>query len=78
LRTERFEWSRMGPITLAPAPLDVILQPTFWFAYPVDVPSGLAKHGRKVLGRRILCVFGDLGPLETIAEIEAWRALYQR
>lgn len=70
-RTERFEWKRMGPVQIASAPLPAVLfVRTFWFAFPLDERVG------KILGRRILCVFGDRSPAETIKQIEDWRALY--
>lgn len=78
-RVERFEWTRMGALTLAPAPLPSILfVRTFWFAFPTDAPRALEERASQALGRRILCVFGDLSARETIAQMEAWRALHAR
>lgn len=76
-RTERFEWTRMGPLEMRSAPLPAILfVRSFWFAFPLDAPRALEERAGKFLGRRILCVFGDLSPAETIKQIEDWRALY--
>lgn len=75
-RREVFGWSRMGPIELKRAPVaDLLFVQTLWFAYPLDGPRTLEERASTLLGRRILCVFGDLSARETIAEIEAWRAL---
>lgn len=77
--TETFPWSRMGPLELHPAPLlSRLFVRTFWFAYPIDAPQTLQEHGAKLLGRRLLCVFGDLPAAETISTIETWRALHAR
>lgn len=76
-RTERFEWARMGPITLKSPPLpSILLLHVFWFAYPLDEPRTVEERASKHLGRRILCVFGDHSGAETIKRIEEWRALY--
>jgi len=78
-RTERFAWSRMGPIEIKPAPLPVLLFiRTLWFAYPFDAPRGDVERASALLGRRILCVFGDLGASEMVKQIEEWRALNAR
>jgi len=78
-RTERFEWTRMGPLTLKRAPVsDLLFVRTFWFAYPLDAARTLEEHASTMIGRRLLCVFGDKSPRDTIQEIEAWRALYVR
>lgn len=78
-RTERFEWARMGPLTVRASALPSILfVQTFWFAFPLDAPRALEERASKHLGRRILCVFGDSSPAETIRQIEDWRALYAR
>jgi len=75
-RSERFAWSRMGPIEIKPAPLPALLfVRTLWFAYPLDAPRGAEERATKVLGRRILCVFGDVSARELVEQIEAWRAL---
>lgn len=75
-RAERFEWKRMGPLTMKLAPLSTLLfVRTFWFAYPLDAARNLEERASTLIGRRLLCVFGDKSPSETIAEIEAWRAL---
>ncbi|GAM99948.1 hypothetical protein U91I_03606 [alpha proteobacterium U9-1i] len=76
-RAERFEWARMGPLTIAPSPLPSFLfVQTFWFAFPLDAPRALEERASQMLGRRILCVFGDLPARETTKRIEEWRALY--
>lgn len=78
-RTEHFEWSRMGPIEIKAAPLpEPLLVRTFWFAYPLDAAHSVEERAMKLLGRRILCVFGDHGARETIRQIEEWRALNVR
>jgi len=78
-RTERFAWSRMGPIEIKPAPLPAFLfVRTLWFAYPLDAPRGVEDRGSKLLGRRILCVFGDHSAREMVKQIEEWRALNAR
>jgi hypothetical protein len=48
---------------------------TFWFAYPLDGARTLEEHASALIGRRLLCVFGDKSPADTIADIEAWRVL---
>jgi len=78
-RTERFAWSRMGPIEIKPSPLRVFMFiRTLWFAYPLDTPRGAEERAMKLRGRRILCVFGDHSARETVKQIEAWRALNAR
>lgn len=77
--TEVFEWKRMGPIELRPSPLpEPLLVRTFWFAYPTDAPQTLQERGTSLLGRRLLCVFGDQSAAETIEAIESWRRLNAR
>lgn len=77
--TETFEWARMGPIELAPAPLPAqLLVRTFRFAFPIDAPRNPQERASQVLGRRLLCVFGDQSPAETIRTIEAWRTLHAK
>lgn len=77
--TERFEWARMGPIALTPAPLPALLfVRTFHFAYPIDAARTVQERAARVLGRRLLCVFGDQSPAKTIETIEAWRALHAK
>lgn len=78
-RREQFEWARMGPLQLRKAPLpDLLFVRTFWFAFPLDAPRTLEERGSQIIGRRILCVFGDLSAAETIKQIEDWRALFAR
>lgn len=76
-RREVFAWRRMGPLHLRAAPLaELLLGPTFWFAFPLDGPRSLEERGSVVTGRRLLCVFGDLDARETMAQIEAWRRVH--
>ena len=76
-RSESFAWARMGPLELKGAPLlDRVLVRTFWFAFPLEAPLALKERVASVVGRRILCAFGDHTALETIKQIETWRALY--
>jgi hypothetical protein len=76
-RRETFEWARMGPLSIKQAPLsDLLFVRTFWFAYPLDGARSLEEHVANLIGRRILCVFGDRSPPETIKQIEEWRALH--
>ena len=78
-RTERFEWARMGPLETKPAPFsDLLFVRTFWFAFPLDAARTVNERATKLLGRRLLCVFGELAPQETIKQIEEWRAIYAR
>ncbi len=78
-RTESFAWSRMGPLDTKPAPLPSLLFiRTLWFAYPLDAPRDAEERATKLLGRRILCVFGDHSAREIVEQIEAWRALNAR
>ncbi|MES1202657.1 MAG: hypothetical protein ABUS57_14570 [Pseudomonadota bacterium] len=78
-RTEKFEWARMGPLTMKRAPVsDVLFVRTFWFAFPLDGARSLEEHGAQLIGRRLLCVFGDRAPHDTIKTIEDWRALHAR
>lgn len=78
-RTERFEWARMGQVQLAPSPISKLLfGATFWFAFPIDDAGNVQEHASKAIGRRLLCVFGDDSPQDTVRRIEEWRALYRR
>lgn len=78
-RKEVFEWARMGPLEMKPAPVsNLLFVRTFWFAFPLDAPQTLEERGSQIIGRRLLCVFGDSAPPETIQQIEDWRALYAR
>lgn len=77
--TETFEWARMGPIELAPAPLPAqLLVRTFRFAFPIDTPRNPQERAARLLGRRLLCVFGDQSAAETIRTIETWRTLHAK
>lgn len=78
-RRETFEWHRMGALQLQPAPIShLFFVRTFFFAFPLDRAETLEEHASRLTGRRILCVFGDQSAVETIRQIEAWRALYAR
>ena len=78
-RSERFDWARMGPIVLGRARIsDLLFVRTFWFAFPLDAPHSLSERGSRLFGRRLLCVFGDLSPVDIVTQIEEWRALYER
>jgi hypothetical protein len=76
---ERFEWARMGPIGVKRARgLGALFVSTFWFAYPLDAPRSIKEHGAKIIGRRLLCVFGERSTAETVRLIEDWRAQHAR
>lgn len=74
--TETFEWRHMGPLHVKPAPILSIFLQTLWFAYPIDAPQTLQQRGARLLGRRLLLVFGDHSAAETIKMIEDWRTLH--
>lgn len=66
-RSERFEWDRMGEIAVDGVPgLDLISPSTLRFAY----------GGGGVIGRRLLCVFGDGGARRLKREIDDYRRLH--
>lgn len=66
-RSERFEWDRMGEIAVDGVPgLDLISPSTLRFAY----------SGGGVIGRRLLCVFGDGGARRLKREIDDYRRLH--
>ncbi len=73
-RTERFAWSRMGPVeTRAVAVNHVPVARTLWFAYPTDAPRTAGEQISARLGRRLLPVFGDRNLGQTAEALEAWR-----
>lgn len=73
-RSERFEWTRMGPVSLRAGPLPSwLFVSTFWFAFPLDAPRRVEERASALIGRRILAVFGDHSAAETIGQIAAWR-----
>lgn len=75
-RTERFDWRRMGPVEIRRASaFELLFVRTFWFAFPLDARS-LPERGSRLVGRRLLCVFGDRSPRKTVEQIEEWRALH--
>jgi hypothetical protein len=78
-RSEVFLWARMGPLQLKAAHIaELLFVRTFWFAFPIDAPQTLSERSSQLIGRRILCVFGDHSARETIQRIEDWRALYAK
>jgi hypothetical protein len=78
-RTERFEWARMGPLDLSPIRIsEILFVRTFLFAFPLDAPRTLGERGAQLIGRRLLCVFGDHSARDTIKQIEDWRGLYAK
>lgn len=73
-RSERFDWDRMGAMTLDGAPLlDLVSPSTLRFAYR---GTGLAGAAGALTGRRLLCVFGDGGRSRLLKEIEDYRRLH--
>jgi hypothetical protein len=73
-RTERFEWSRMGEMTVSRVPvLDLVSPSTLHFAYRGEGVSGTVGA---VLGRRLLSVFGDGGGDRLLRHIEDYRKLH--
>jgi hypothetical protein len=73
-RTERFDFARMGPVTVKPAPLPELVAPaTLWFVWPTDAARGIESAAGQLIGRRILAVFGDHSAAETAHIIETWR-----
>jgi hypothetical protein len=75
-RTERVEWARMGELRIDAVPgLDLIAPSTLHFAYRGEGVSGAVSA---MIGRRLLCVFGDGGGRRLLREIEDYRRLHQR
>ena len=75
-RTERFEWPRMGPVSLSWVRIGHLpVARTLWFPYPVDDPRTASEQITARLGRRLLPVFGDRSLRETAAELEMWRVI---
>ena len=73
-RTEVLEWRRMGPITVTRVPgLDAVSPSTLHFAYAGGGAEGAIG---KVLGRRLLLVFGDGGAKRLVRQIEDYRRLH--
>lgn len=70
-RTEVFDWARTGPIGVSRVfGLDLVSPSTLHFAYAGGGPTG------QVLGRRLLCVFGDGGTDRLLRQIEDYRRLH--
>lgn len=73
-RTEHFEWARMGEMRISGVPgLDLIGPSTLHFAYRGEGVEGAVGA---LIGRRLLCVFGDGGGRRLLREIEAYRKLH--
>lgn len=74
-RSERFEWDRMGEIAVDGVPgLDLVSPSTLRFAYSGGGRIESAVGG--VIGRRVLCVFGDGGARRLKREIDDYRRLH--
>jgi hypothetical protein len=72
---QRFEWARMGEIAVDGVPgLDLISPSTLRFAYSAGGRTNPAAGG--VIGRRLLCVFGDGGARRLKKEIDDYRRLH--
>ena len=75
-RTERFEWSRMGPVGVSWWHVGHLpVARTLWFAYPTDAPRTTSEQITARTGRRLLPIFGDRPLKESAAELELWRAM---
>ena len=75
-RTERFEWAKMGEMRIDTVPgLGLVSPSTLHFVYR---GAGLEGAVGALIGRRVLCVFGDGGGKRLLREIEAWRKLHAR
>lgn len=75
-RTERFEWDRMGEIAIDGVPgLDLISPSTLRFAY-TGGGGGIESAVSGVIGRRLLCVFGDGGARRLKREVDDYRRLH--
>lgn len=73
-RTEVLEWRRMGPIAVSAVPgLDLVTPSSLHFAYAGDGAGGAIG---KVLGKRLLSVFGDGGARRLVSQIEDYRRLH--
>lgn len=75
-RTERFEWARMGEMRIDGVPgIDLIAPSTLHFAYRGQGVSGAVSA---MIGRRLLCVFGDGGAKRLLREIDDYRKLHAK
>lgn len=73
-RTERFEWARMGAMGVSRVPgLDLVAPSTLHFEYRGEGVEGVVCG---LLGRRLLCVFGDGGSGRLLSQIEDYRRLH--
>lgn len=73
-RTERFEWSNMGEMTISGVPgLGLVSPSTLHFAY---AGSGIEGAVGNLIGRRVLCVFGDGTGKRLLKEIADYRKLH--
>lgn len=73
-RTEVFDWALTGPIGVSRVPgLDLVAPSTLHFAY---AGPGLLGPAGQVIGRRLLCVFGDGGTDRLVREINDYRRLH--
>ena len=73
-RTEAFDWTLMGLIGISRLPgLDLVSPSTLHFAY---AGPGLPGAAGQVIGRRLLCVFGDGGTDRLLRQIEDYRRLH--
>jgi|GEM_PF-2557927 len=73
-RTERFDWDRMGPMTVSAVPgLGLVSPATLRFDYD---GAGLEGAIGGLIGRRVLCVFGDRGGRRLLREITDYRRLH--
>ena len=78
LKTERYEWRRMGPVeTHWQHVIHVPLMKTLWFRFPTDTPHGVTEQITSRIGRRLLPIFGDRSLRETAELLESWRKLAQ-
>lgn len=75
-RTERFDWARMGEMRIDAVPgLEFVAPSTLHFAYRGEGVSGAVGA---MIGRRLLCVFGDGGGKRLLREIADYRRLHAK
>jgi hypothetical protein len=75
-RREVFPWGRMGQLEIKRGPLVLLFTPFLWFPFPTDGATNVSEHASKLIGRRLLLVFGDHSAKEILKQIEDWRELY--
>jgi hypothetical protein len=56
--------------------LILLFTPMMWFPFPTDGANNVSEHAAKLMGRRLLLVFGDRSAKEALKQIADWRALY--